>query len=561
MAKVYSPVFLHLDVACEYSTDGGTIWTALAADTYKEFTDADLQADNGRVKVRGTDALLTINPTKMKMSQSNYDAFHIKQANSITSLANSFQYCTIKEIKIENINACTNFNYAFSGAIIKSFHGFTTTANAVFFAFLYQSNVKYIGDITAVNATTISYMFSGIIDNSYIGNLNFGTRKDRDSSYLFDGSEIKSLPYISDCGFGSTTNSSSSGSYRTVYPRYGLYQHIALANSVVDSSSVSFFSNPLTSKLKFSGLSLSLSGSSSAFFGFPYGSSGLSGRMFSVIRKVYSGVITSQTTNLLTLSGLYPVSFTSNISIENKLVVYEDPYWIPEILEVDAYSDSSPSLHNKDSWYSRNMYTGYVSSGQMVEQDYVGGVEDNRPYSNYKVVSSSNVWVSRNGNYAVQTGVDVKIYNKSDVLLSTIVSVTPTCAELSNDGLHFYSVTGALYDTAGASGQTITQTVVKYLISDGSTVSTKTIVSTDAHIVGLYNAGTEYNFAFVFTEFSGATATLSRADAYKNFDDVAVLKTTPMTHVVDYIFHSHGEDCEFNAIDKATTNLCCMFIR
>ncbi len=559
MTKSYYPVILHLDYECEYSIDDGTTWNALAADTRVEIDPTTMSASK-MVKVRTSSVSATsINRTKMEMRDRKLSHFNIRNGKGLTNTDSLFQDTNIGEIRVNYTPNVTSANSMFYRVIANTIGNIGIPSASTFSSMFTLANIGKLGNVSAgSNATDVisSYMFntSKINVAGEVNVPNIGECRN-----MFYSADIDMFPYID---LDIPTN--RTGTYT---PAYMMFRYLKSKYALYGKYTVSYdgtlraylFQDYIFNGMqsRFLGFDLKSYCVGSSTFKSPY----YAYRDSSELKAPFSRLATmssSTSSNKLQLESFYNTNILDVLTEEDYAMLISDskklveiPEWMPKLDILETLD--TPVLVGASSLLAYNDYsTDIVYSGGDMNSSYgvTRRLNDYGFSSKDNTFSSSMVFMSKSGNYAVQTGSDIVIKDSADSTVATISGVTALSGYASIDGEHLYIVTGDVVNITNSDDQNgLTNTITKYSMTDGSVVSTHVLTNDlNTHVSGVYAPSDDYKIKVLRTSFAddgfnGKAASSSEITSYEPDLSTEYAKED-LPGPADKLFPNYAENAE-----------------
>ena len=578
MVRKYYPVVLEFAYDVEYSSDEGSTWTTLAANTRAEIQAADLP-DSGKVMVRSTaDNATSIDRSLLGIDNRIMKSFNIRNGKNLTTLEGLFKYLNIEKVRINNIPAvatmkdafykftgkqvyvahapeCLNYESTYNRATINEVSGIdksNDTRITRFYATFHYANIKRLGSI----------LFPRNVDGTPVENYGHGD----EYAYMFAYSNIELFPYFEFISEGAYY---ASGKYQPfyytnskyfLYSKFNIYEdnYIFCASPVSGGHSSSYI-NSFSFKncdLKFAGFDIDekfeITADRDRSYGFTYMSDAESFFSRYVDRTVssYSDITSS-------FDGLKPELIEKLEPLKRSATydILEDAKWIPVFSELEVYDGSQ--LIDSGMLSAVNDRIVKIDNGNKYVSKWADRHDDNLVFDEpvaHGLVSDS-VWYSRNGFYAVQDGDDLKTYDDQGNLLATITGVTPNFAQMNADGTKLYVVTGERIDKSQAAGQNVTNTITVYNTADGSSTQFSVTNEDDHEITGVYCSDDEAYIQLLDVGYvdAGGALVLDNSKVRSMTQTGSEELSTDLSEAVNEVFPSFAESAEFVCVNRAVS--------
>ena len=544
MTKKYYPVNLFFEAEVEYSKDNGTTWLTLAANTELEIDPLDLPS-NGRVKVRSTNVITSLDRTKLGFNSREFESINIKNGKSLTTLENTFYGSFINNLRVANIpNVLTIRQMCRSSYINNLKISESSGVTDMEFAF-YSSFIRAHSGIIAPSATKSKDMMSYMKNNNIMGDILLGSSGVLiDSSNLFKNSKIALFPNLEIKGAMHTGIGSGNYLFYELNSKYML--HNKIGSLLHRDRFIGIFSS---SKLQFSGAEI-------------YGSDLQSGFNSTSLEYPFSKLVkpNNKIDEINAWSTLSKSHLTQEqidlLNTNGRPVIVELPDWIPNVKSLEQY-DINQKVELCDSIGAVGMYYRMIKNNLLYISKYISTIADiqwEKPIAN--PYPTSNVDFARNGFYGYIDGADYKIFNESDVLAQTLGGITPKSVQFNSDASKVIVVTGASIDALTLTDQNVTNVVTVYNVNDASVDRVfNPVTVANEEIIGAYFPNDNSNIQIVRTNWAKAESFHNYLSAISSSIDSHNSITNDMVENVSLIgsgnivVNNYGEDNEFGILD------------
>jgi len=576
MTKAYYPTSLKFSYDVEYSTDGGTSYTALAANTDANIPSSAIPAD-GIIKIRSTsDDATSISASGLALDDRMVDWVNIRNGKKLTSLSNMFKNRTLDKVRVHNTPELTSISYMFEDSRINQ----VILPHMPKVSYLYQTfkgaYIKEISDIKAKDNGELD--LGGTFNGSHInliGEIFFPTNggtsyHENNMEETFYSATIELFPNMDIISRGTNSGNKVKSMFRNLNTKYMLtnknhtmtklsYDYLTGNSGYYDS-----YSSMNNSKMFFAGLDVytitKMMGAHTEHFA----------RSCPNLESLFSKWVSPATGgnyDYLHTSSFYncPNFDQSKISLlerHNMHDVVEDLNWLPKFKELDRYTMSTRIANGITSTVNNRIVK--IEDGNK----YVAKWADkhntdlifNEPTAHG--LASNSVWFSRDGKYAVQDGADIKCYLADGTAAGTISSVTANHGQMNADGSKFYVVTGAVIDKANTANQTVTSTISAYNTSDGSQVFThnmNNVQNEEARGVYCPNDDSYVNVLMSVYADTNGTMRAASSNVLSMKADGTIDLTTALSEPAIELVPSFAESAEFVGLNNHTNKAIRMF--
>jgi len=556
MTTTFQDVKLQFDQITEYSTDGGTVWTTLAANT-PHIVAGSLIATSKKVMIRSTASDIILDKTLLEWDTKSFSTINIKNGTALTNLHNVFRGMSVTDtLQLINIprvtslyafaynsvinnvilgnipDTCTSVANAFNNSIINYISGLNIKHEVDMRSVLSDSSINYLGDVSLKSTYSASQ-----------GNLSCG-RTLRNSTVDSFGKVSLNLQ----AGYNDSPNRENLSYLDAPY---------ILSGDLTFNKSTAAFQSMTNTTLHFTGLNVRMIngslGSGTSFYSsnpnliYPFASiyknTGLYAQLLESTPNLTSDILASQIADIR--SNSTPIQY---------LEVLE---WLPSM--VVLHNDIGVALINKTSIGAKGLlYYMYEGTSPYVTQTVNSKVQPAKMltsvHSSVVGYASDIVYCCRNGSYGVYDAGVVTIFNVDDVQIGTISTTEINGANFNQIGTQLLTAQGGKVDTSSTTDQTITSSVVVYDTTTGSIVTTIVLSDkTNTELVGVYQPTGTSGMHLLYNRYEDVGGTMTLVESYVESYLLNVLeKTTILDNIVDYMTNHYAEDNEFNCINRTT---------
>ena len=573
MTKHYEDIRLEFEADVEYSIDDGATWVQLPADTPSLIIGNDLADAGGKVKVRSTNVIETLDRTKLGLDLHIYDSFNIKQGQDLTSIENLFRATITNNIRVANVPKLISARNLVYESVVDTFEMINSPLLEDCHAFFYNSVINYIGNIYAPRCNDATHMFASGNYN-YIGDVKLGTELLGDSGIgayeMFSFASIKNFPniYLNISAIRNSSSSStnyynSDGMFQNFSTPYVLYNKLLFKQCSTNSGNMS----PLVygfrgSSFKFAGFDIiNLNTRESSPFSSTYVNTNHNCYPFSRIKTINAPTSNwdyGYTNPKLTSADRYQFD-----GVSAHLLIY--PNWMPEIMVLSSHTDKL-FVKNKVSMGAVGLYNKSIDSNLVLEEQtsvrefYQTSATSTTDMTG--IYDTSEVAFARNGRIAVRNGTSIKVFDDTNTLIFDCTVPSNLLAfQLNTEGTKLFVAYGGKFDEAGDAVQQLAGSINVYNTADGALLTTKDMgTRANAYIVGVYNTSDDCNLHVVFTTYREDQILLD-VSYIETLTPVnyGLIETTELPFVVDYVCNHHVEDNEFTCINRLTGNVARCF--
>jgi hypothetical protein len=242
---------------------------------------------------------------------------------------------------------------------------------------------------------------------------------------------------------------------------------------------------------------------------------------------------------------------------------------IPEFYAVRESSNGALSLVGSNVYFG---YDGFKTvkfenlGGTIIKNvtDYAERIENvaTKLYSVATNMPTEIVYFSRNGYKACLDGTNIKLYDETETLVTTITGITNfKGAYIHEDGYAVGIATGG----DKTAGTTTVTTIKEYKWTDGSEIHHGYVENAiDEVVVGIYRSNRNSKLNVVQSLYTGGTLTSSTVKNFNGFNDpvnTTTMLSPNMTdgyysettqYPVDYVTNIFTEDAEFLCVNRTT---------
>ena len=554
MDYIFNDVKLKFDADTEYSVDGGNTWTNLPANTEHVVQGSEI-ATSKKVMIRSTAQDITLNKTDLEWDSKEFSTINIKNGEALTDLTNVLRELNIKDtLQLINIprvtslqgfcenstvnnvilgqipSTCTNLRFIGYRANINYFNGLKVSHEVKKQLIFYQANVNYLGDI-AMKSPALTSSTTDVSGREFceanidsMGNLSLSSEntynnhvhynsvcKGLNTSYILSGNiEIK----------GSNSYSMNFNNMSTFFT--GLNFKFINTESQNNNDTLQYNPNLI----------------------YPFRSAYKNNGNFSMF--LYN------TPNLTSDIPSQILSDFKSSSTTNKII--ELTKYLPDFIVL--HNDVTPTLQGKVSVGAKGLHYYMYEGTDIVVQTVNKNVQPLKLMTALKSESinytSSVVYICRNGTYGVYDGSTVTIFNPNDVQVGTITDDSIVGANFNQVGTVLLVAKGGSVDTSSTDDQTISSSVVKYDTITGNSLYTYNLADKiNTEIVGVYQPNESSNMHVVYNRYEVVDGAMTLVESYVDtYFYGALIKTTVLPNIVDYMCNHYAEDNEFNCINR-----------